>query len=145
MSGTNCDAGDVLRQHHRSIHRSLRVRAEGFGEGNCQPACVHHPSAAKLHYQFLTYCLSRSVRTGPIFCQFHRSIRARAWTSATSADSQSHCSPLPEQQRIAAYLDASCAAIDAAVAAKRRQLETLDALRRAMIHNAVTKGCSARR
>ena len=33
--------------------------------------------------------------------------------------------PLPEQQRIAAYLDASCAAIDAAVAAKRRQLETL--------------------
>ncbi len=39
--------------------------------------------------------------------------------------------PLPEQQRIAAYLDASCAAIDAAVAAKRRQLETLDALRKA--------------
>ena len=38
--------------------------------------------------------------------------------------------PLPEQQRIAAYLDASCAAIDAAVAAKRRQLETLDALRK---------------
>ena len=35
--------------------------------------------------------------------------------------------PLPEQERIAAYLDASCAAIDAAVAAKRRQLETLDA------------------
>ena len=38
--------------------------------------------------------------------------------------------PLPEQQRIAAYLDASCAAIDAAVAAKRRQLETLDEIRR---------------
>ena len=33
-----------------------------------------------------------------------------------------------EQQCIAAYLDASCAAIDAAVAAKRRQLETLIAL-----------------
>ncbi len=48
--------------------------------------------------------------------------------------------PLPEQQRIAAYLDASCAAIDAAVAAKRRQLETLDALRKAIIHNAITKG-----
>ena len=36
--------------------------------------------------------------------------------------------PLPEQQRIAAYLDASCAAIDAAVAAKRRQVEILAAL-----------------
>jgi type I restriction enzyme S subunit len=41
--------------------------------------------------------------------------------------------PLPEQQRIAAYLDASCVAIDAAVFAKRRQLETLDALRKSII------------
>ncbi len=50
--------------------------------------------------------------------------------------------PLPEQQRIAAYLDASCAAIDAAVAAKRRQLETLDALRKSIIQRAVTRGLS---
>jgi len=50
--------------------------------------------------------------------------------------------PLPEQQRIAAYLDASCAAIDAAVTAKRRQLETLDALRKSIIQRAVTRGIS---
>jgi type I restriction enzyme S subunit len=48
--------------------------------------------------------------------------------------------PLPEQERIAAYLDASCAAIDAAVAAKRRQIETLDALRKTTITHAVTRG-----
>lgn len=48
--------------------------------------------------------------------------------------------PMPEQQNIAAYLDASCAAIDAAVAAKCRQLETLDSIRRSIIHRAVTKG-----
>ena len=48
--------------------------------------------------------------------------------------------PLPEQQRIAAYLDASCGAIDAAVVAKRRQLETLDALRKSIVHRAVTNG-----
>ena len=48
--------------------------------------------------------------------------------------------PLPEQHRIAAYLDASCTAIDAAVSAKRRQLETLDGLRRSIIHRAVTQG-----
>jgi type I restriction enzyme S subunit len=48
--------------------------------------------------------------------------------------------PPQEQQRIAAYLDASCAAIDAAVAAKRRQLDTLDALRESIIHKAVTCG-----
>lgn len=48
--------------------------------------------------------------------------------------------PLPEQERITAYLDASCAAIDAAVAAKRRQLETLGALRKSTITRAVTCG-----
>ncbi len=52
--------------------------------------------------------------------------------------------PLREQQRIAAYLDSSCAAIDAAVAAKRRQLETLDGLRKSIIQRAVTRGISAR-
>lgn len=48
--------------------------------------------------------------------------------------------PASEQKNIAAYLDASCVAIDAAVAAKRRQLETLDALRRSIIQDFVTKG-----
>lgn len=48
--------------------------------------------------------------------------------------------PLPEQERIAAYLDASCAAIDAAVVAKRRQLETLGELLKHIMHAAVTRG-----
>jgi type I restriction enzyme S subunit len=48
--------------------------------------------------------------------------------------------PRPEQERIATYLDASCAAIDAAVAAKRRQIETLDALIHSTIQQAVTRG-----
>lgn len=52
--------------------------------------------------------------------------------------------PLSEQQRIAAYLDASCAAIDAAVAAKRQQLETLDGLRESMIETAVTQGLDSK-
>ncbi|MCG3113220.1 MAG: restriction endonuclease subunit S [Candidatus Manganitrophus sp. SB1] len=48
--------------------------------------------------------------------------------------------PLPEQERIVTFLDASCAAIDAAVTAKRRQLEPLDALRNATITRVVTRG-----
>jgi type I restriction enzyme S subunit len=48
--------------------------------------------------------------------------------------------PTPEQQRIATYLDASCAAIDAALTAKRHQLENLDAVRESLIESAVTKG-----
>ena len=52
--------------------------------------------------------------------------------------------PLIEQQRIAMYLDASCAAIDAAVAAKRMQIDSLDALRKAIVQRAVTRSISDR-
>jgi len=48
--------------------------------------------------------------------------------------------PLSEQKRIVTYLDASCAAIDAAVAAKRRQIEVLDATRKSMIQQVLTGG-----
>ena len=47
---------------------------------------------------------------------------------------------LPEQERIAAYLDESCAAIDAAVTAKRRQLAALDDVRKSTIQRVVTRG-----
>src|SRR3990172_11494664 len=47
---------------------------------------------------------------------------------------------LTEQRLIAAYLDKTCAAIDAAIEAKGRQLELLDALRKSIIHKAVTRG-----
>jgi type I restriction enzyme S subunit len=52
--------------------------------------------------------------------------------------------PLPDQLRIVAYLDASCAAIDAAVAAKRRQIETLEGVRKDIIQKAVTRGLEER-
>jgi len=48
--------------------------------------------------------------------------------------------PLPEQCRIAAYLDKTCYAIDTAIDKKQKQLETLDALRKSIIHKAVTRG-----
>jgi type I restriction enzyme S subunit len=48
--------------------------------------------------------------------------------------------PLPEQERVAAYLNASCAAIDKVIEIKKEQLTILDELRKSIIHNAVTKG-----
>lgn len=48
--------------------------------------------------------------------------------------------PLPEQHRIVEYLDVSCSAIDAAIAGKRLQIETLDTMREALIESAVTRG-----
>jgi len=44
------------------------------------------------------------------------------------------------QQRIAAYLNKTCAAIDKTIEAKQKQLEILDALRKSIIHKAVTRG-----
>lgn len=49
---------------------------------------------------------------------------------------------LPEQKRIATYLDASCTAIDRAVETKQKQLETLDTLRKSIITPAVLCGLS---
>jgi type I restriction enzyme S subunit len=47
---------------------------------------------------------------------------------------------LPEQKLIAAYLDASCEAIDKALTSKQRQLETLDTLRKSIVQRTVTQG-----
>ncbi|MCK9364397.1 MAG: restriction endonuclease subunit S [Syntrophales bacterium] len=48
--------------------------------------------------------------------------------------------PLSEQKGIAVYLDRSCTAIDAAMAAKRRQIEILDSMVISTIQHAVTQG-----
>ncbi len=48
--------------------------------------------------------------------------------------------PWKEQKLIAAYLDKSCTTIDAAVQAKRSQIETLDELRKAILTRAITQG-----
>jgi len=89
-------------------------------------------------------------KLNPQFCYYTLiSEAARQYFEATAkgvgypaVDDKDFCSfpvplpPLPEQERIAAYLDASCAAIDAAVAAKRRQLEMLDGLKSTALHAA---------
>jgi type I restriction enzyme S subunit len=83
------------------------------------------------------------------FNPFYRTYAAENMTGAAGQkrvssrflkDARLFLPPLPEQKLISAYLDASCAAMDAAMAAKRRQLETLDALRKAIIQRVVTRG-----
>jgi len=55
-------------------------------------------------------------------------------------DTRLYLPPLPEQQRIVAHLDVSCADIDAAVTIKRQQLEILEVVRGSIIEAAVTGG-----
>ena len=48
--------------------------------------------------------------------------------------------PLPEQQKIAAYLDSKCAEIDGLIADIQSQIDTLEQYKRSVISEAVTKG-----
>lgn len=50
------------------------------------------------------------------------------------------CLPLPEQTRIASFLDNKCAAIDAAIENQRATIDKLKEYRQAVITEAVTKG-----
>ncbi len=100
---------------------------------------VVRPAAHKLSPKFAYYALlSDGARQ-----YFEATAKGVGYPAVDDKDFQSFnipIPPLPEQQRIAAYLDASCAAIDAAVAAKRRQLETLDALCSSILLHALTIG-----
>lgn len=90
---------------------------------------------------------------GPYLAWLHNSKSFRSHYEANAvgvtrfglsqADFKASRIPLPsldEQRRIAAYLDKTCAAIDTAIEKKQKQLETLDALRKSIIHKAVTRG-----
>lgn len=48
--------------------------------------------------------------------------------------------PLPEQQKIAAFLDDKCAEIDSLIADIQREIDKLERLKRSVITEAVTKG-----
>ena len=139
MRGTKLRARDVLLNiTGASIGRCAFV-PDGFGEGNVnQHVCIIRP-ATKLNYRFLTYCLSAPWGQDQVFSSFTGASR-QGLGQRDLGEIQVPVPPLPEQQCIAAYLEASCAAIDSAVAAKRRQLETLDTLRKTTIAQAVTKG-----
>ena len=139
MAGTRLQPGDVLLNiTGASIGRCTFV-PEGFGEGNVnQHVCIIRPSS-RIDYRFLTYCLSAPWGQDQIFSSFTGASR-QGLGQRDLGEIQVPVPPLPEQELIVAYLDASCAAIDGAVAAKRRQIETLSTVRRSIIAQAVTKG-----
>jgi type I restriction enzyme S subunit len=124
MAGTQLKSGDVLLNiTGASIGRCTFV-PDGFGEGNVnQHVCIIRPSAS-LDHRFLTYCLAAPWGQDQILSSFTGASR-QGLGRRDLGEIQIPLPARPEQERIAAYLDASCAAIDAAVAAKRRQLETL--------------------
>jgi type I restriction enzyme S subunit len=115
------DLPNVLCGYHLALIRSRRHRAHGP-----YLAWLHACKSFRAHYEAQAVGVTRF-----------------GLSQATFKEARVPLPPLPEQQRIAAYLNASCAAIDAAVVAKRLQLETLDAVRGSLIESAVTTGIRA--
>jgi type I restriction enzyme, S subunit len=139
MSGSRVQARDVLLNiTGASIGRCTFV-PDNFGEANVnQHVCIVRPSSV-VNYKFLAYFLSSPWGQDQILSGFTGASR-QGLAQKELGDIQVPLPPKREQERIAAYLDASCIALDAALAAKRRQLKTLNALRKSTIHHAVTKG-----
>lgn len=139
MSGSQLREGDVLLNITGASIGRCAVVPVGFGEGNVnQHVCIVRPSA-KVVSKFINYYLASAWGQDQIFSSFTGASRQ----GLGLRDLGSIQIPLPSvviQQRIAAYLDASCAAIDAAIAAKRRQIETLDALRASTLQRVITQG-----
>lgn len=99
---------------------------------------VVQPNESRLLPKFCYYSLiSEASRQ-----YFEAAAKGVGYPAVDDKDFGSFSVPLPpliEQERITAYLDASCAAIDAAVTVKRKQIDALDALRRATLHVAFSQ------
>ena len=139
MGGTKLSAHDVLLNiTGASIGRCTFV-PESLGEANVnQHVCIIR-SYGRLYFKFLAYVLGAPWGQDQISSAFTGASR-QGLGQRNLGELQVPLPPLAEQKRIAAYLDASCAAIDRAVETKRKQLETLDALRKSIIQKAVTQG-----
>jgi len=83
------------------------------------------------------------LRDASIASQLHREATGITRWAIANRHVKNSIIPLPsktEQKAIASYLDKTCTAIDKTIEAKQKQLEILDALRKSIIHKAVTSG-----
>lgn len=86
--------------------------------------------------------LFHTVQFGDEFYKFGHGIVDDLWTTGWQEMKKITIPtpPLPEQQRIADFLDTKCAEIDALVADIQTQIDTLEQYKRSVITETVTKG-----
>ncbi len=123
----------------RSVGRAVLGRNLSF-DAICSNFMAKTECGATLDPLFVVYLLDAAYSAGVNSAHIQQTTGIQNLRVFDYLNTHVAFPPLPEQERIAAYLDASCAAIDAAVGAKRRQLEVLDALRKSIIQRAVTRG-----
>ncbi len=134
------ERGNTVISSVRPNLQAVAFIADGDNDLVCSTGFnVVQPLKSKLHTKFAYYALiSEASRQ-----HFEATAKGVGYPAVDDKDFNAlkvPLHPLSEQERIAAYLDASCAVIDAAVAVKRRQIETLDAICKDIIQVAVTRG-----
>lgn len=128
--------GDVL-------FGKLRPYLEKYYEAEIDGKCTGEILAFKperIYGRFLFYCLGSRWFVRRCNALAYGAKMPRVNWATQLAQFNFPLPPLPEQERIANYLDKSCVAIDAAVKAKQGQIEILNDVRKAIISRAVTQG-----
>ena len=134
------EKGDVL-------FGKLRPYLEKYFEADFNGKCTGEILAfqpKRIHSGFLRFCVASPwfIQLATVMAYGAKMPRAN-WTTQLAAFDV----PLPpadEQRRIAAYLDASCRAIDAAVAAKREQIDVLARSFKATLQRIITCGLASK-
>lgn len=141
------EQGDVLfakitpcMENGKGAHIAVLPTRYAFGSTEFHVLRANHAADPK----FLYYYTFNSIYRAYAAENMSGAAGQKRVSSRFLKDTRLFLPPLAEQQRIAAYLDASCAAIDAAVAAKRGQIETLEGVRKDVIQHAVTRGLEPR-
>ena len=134
------DTGNTIISSVRPNLQAAAFIENGKGDLVCSTGFnVVEPFEWRLHSKYVYYALiSEASRQ-----YFEAAAKGVGYPAVDDKDFTSFNIPLPplsDQKRIAAYLDASCAAIDTAVETKRRQIETFEALRKVIIQKVVTRG-----
>lgn len=140
---------DTDLQVFKTVHKgdfviSLRSFQGGFEyslyEGVCSPAYqVFYPTSpiCDTYYRYLFKSQSFISKMNNLTVGIREGKNIQY---VDFANSQIPVPPLAEQERIAAFLDAECAEIDAVLAKTRASIEEYKKLKQAVITQAVTKG-----
>jgi type I restriction enzyme, S subunit len=140
------ESGVTLFKKGDVLFGKLRPYLEKYYQAEFDGKCTGEILAFKperIESRFLFYCLGSRWFIERCNALAYGAKMPRVSWSTQLAQFNIPLPPPSEQELIGSYLDASCSTIDAAVSAKRRQLQTLDALTIATIQRAVTRGLNS--
>lgn len=136
MKGTRVKAGDVLLNiTGGSIGRCYYVDST-LGRANVnQHVSIIRPS--KIETFYLKYYLQSFAGQNQVSL-LQTGGNREGLSAAALGNFKILLPPLPDQQRIASYLDTKCSEIDTLITLKRQKIESLNAYKKSIIYEAVT-------